>query len=187
MSWNLERAFGRLLTEARRSVHSALESALEEGLAKRFTRAELEVPCAQVLRHLYRGARVEATGGAGEQGADIVVTWEDPISETSTEGESRLSWRLVVQVKDWRGTATEVKAIEQVAKAVKYYGREDVEVRGAVLMTLCDDESKEFRAYRQKKSEDLKLTIDFVTRKRLLGLMRDYAIAGLGDSAVESE
>ena len=172
--WDLDRSFREVIDHALASVHERLEGEIAALLTKKFTRAELEVPCTAVLRHLFPGAVVERHGGPAEHGADVVVTWEDPLATSGSP--SSLSWRAVFQVKDWRDEATEVAAVDQLAEAIKHYDR-DFPVRGAYLLTLCDGESAEFRAHREAVGRKMKLPIQFVGQKRLLGLIRQYALS----------
>jgi hypothetical protein len=66
-------------------------------------------------------ATVERSGGAGEDGADVVVTWEDSLVPTADGETSPLSWRLVVQVKHWRGLVEDTAPIEQIRTKIPSY------------------------------------------------------------------
>ena len=176
--WNLAHAFKRLTENALALVEDRLEDEIGSLLEQRFGRAELEIPCKLVLEHCFPGAHVEHRGGPAEHGADIIVTWDDPLAISG--GRSSLSWRAVFQVKAWHNTASELRAIDQLVEAVQYYS-DEYPVRGAYLLTLCDGETDEFSRYRQAKSADLTLPIQFVGRRQLLGLMRQYALARSSD------
>ena len=80
------------------------------------------------------------------------------------------------QVKDWRGTATDVGALDQLVEAANSY-RVEYPVRGAYLLTLCQGEGSEFRAYREARSRELQLPLTFIGGKRLLSLIRQYALS----------
>lgn len=172
--WNLDRAFQRMIDDALAAAGDHLESEIGDRLTQRFSRAELEVPCALLVGHLFPGAKVDRRGGPAEHGADIVATWDDPLAASGSP--SNLSWRAVFQVKDWRGTATNLGALRQLEDAIRKYS-DEYPVRGAYLLTLSDSESEEFRAYREEKSKELQCPLTFVGRKRLLGLMREYALS----------
>jgi hypothetical protein len=172
--WDLDGAFRRTIDDALRGVEDTLEAQISEHLGKRFSRAELEVPCARILRHLFPGATVERHGGPAEHGADIVVTWEDPLAVSGSA--SGLSWRAVFQVKDWNGTATDTTGVDQLAVAVHHYS-DEYPVRGAYLLTFCDGESETFRTHRETTSKELGLPIVLVGRSRLLSLFRTYALS----------
>ncbi|MBK6849278.1 MAG: hypothetical protein IPG96_17705 [Proteobacteria bacterium] len=172
--WNLERAFQRMIADAMAASGAAIEEKLGEYLAKRFSRAELEVPCEALVGYLFPGAKVEPHGGPAEHGADIVATWDDPLAASGCP--SNLSWRAVFQVKDWRGKATELGALHQLEDAIRRYS-DEYPVRGAYLLTLCEGESEEFRLHREEKGRELQCPITLVGQKRLLGLFREYAIS----------
>lgn len=177
-TWNPDRAFQRLIDNALTSVQDQLESEISSLLTQRFSRAELEIPCKLVLEHFFPGAAVEHRGGPMEHGADIIVTWDDPLA-TSGSGSS-LSWRAVFQIKAWENTAYKLRAINQLVEAVRYYG-DEYPIRGAYLLTLCDGEEAEFKKHREAMSKELNLPIQFIGRKHLLGLIRQYALARITD------
>lgn len=167
-----EGLFRRVVSQAVDSVAPAIEAALEREL-RAFRAAELEHPCQRLLERLYPGADVDSKGGSGEKGADLLVRWEDPLGEGTD-----LSWCMVVQVKDWRGEASDVGAIDQLCKAHKAWAKETgLPVRGLRLFTLCDSESERFKSYRERKEEELGLPIDFVSRERLLRWFRRFVLA----------
>jgi hypothetical protein len=172
--WNLDDAFRRMIGDVLVAVHDTLDSQIAEHLGRRFSRSELEAPCALVLSHLFPGAKVERRGGPKEHGADIVVTWEDPLAASGSA--SGLSWQAVFQVKDWRGTAADTGAIDQLVEAVGRYG-DEYPVRGAYLLTLCDTESAEFKSYREARSADVHLPLTFIGGKRLIGFIRQLALS----------
>lgn len=168
--------FARLLDHALQDVHDPLEAKIETLLHQSFSAAEFEIPCWLLLKSLFPGADVKHTSGPAEHGADLVLTWEDPLADSSNSED--LSFQAVFQVKNWRGEAHDMHAVDQLVEAIRYYKSENAyPMRGAYLLTLCDREYPQFQAYRKKWSEELSTPIHFIGRKRMLNLMRDYALA----------
>lgn len=176
-AWDLKGSFSRLLDRALQDVYEPLEAKIDTLLHQSFSAAEFEVPCLLLLRSLFPGAEVAHTSGPTEHGADLVVTWEDPLADSSSSED--LSFRAVFQVKNWRDHAHDLHAVDQLVEAISYYGS-DYPMRGAYLLTLCDGEAAQFQAYRQKWARELRTPIHFIGRKRMLNLMRDYALAHVG-------
>jgi hypothetical protein len=173
---NPERAFYRLLDRALHDVHDPLEAKIDTLLQQSFSAAEFEIPCLLLLKSLFPGAAVSHTSGPAEHGADLVLTWEDPLADASSSED--LSFQAVFQVKNWRGEARDRHAIDQLVEAIGHYkSKNDSPMRGAYLLTLCDREEPQFQAHREKMSKELGTPIHFVGRKRMLNLIRDYALA----------
>ena len=149
-------------------------SSVEKRLEEHFTSADLEVPCLLLLQSLYPEAAVEHRGGPGEHGADIVVTWEDPLCASGLDSD--LSWRAVYQVKDWRGVAHSTSAVDQLSRAIEHYGS-DYTVRGAFLLTLCESEAPDFGEYRLRRRAEVGVPLEFVGKQKLLKLFREYALS----------
>lgn len=82
------------------------------------------------------------------------------------------------QVKNWRGQAHDLHAIDQLVEAIRHYGG-DYLVGGAYLLTLCDGEVLSFEPNARRKVE-MRTPIHFIGRKRMLNLMREYALAKVG-------
>ena len=176
-AWDLKGSFSKLLDRALQDVYEPLEAKIDTLLQQSFSAAEFEVPCLLLLRSLFPGAEVAHTSGPSEHGADLVVTWEDPLADSSSSDD--LSFRAVFQVKNWRGQAHDLHAIDQLVEAIRHYGG-DYLVGGAYLLTLCDGEVPELRAKREAKSREMRTPIHFIGRKRMLNLMREYALAKVG-------
>lgn len=162
------------LEQALQDVYGPIEAKLDALLQQRFSAAEFEIPCLLLLRSLFPGAEVEHTSGPSEHGADLVVTWEDPLTDSGTSED--LSFRAVFQVKNWHGQARDLHAIDQLVEAIRHY-QTDYPVRGAYLLTLCDGEEPQMQSYRERMSKELSTPIHFIGRKRMLSLIRDYALA----------
>lgn len=117
------------LEQALQDVYGPIEAKLDALLQQRFSAAEFEIPCLLLLRSLFPGAEVEHTSGPSEHGADLVVTWEDPLTDSGTSED--LSFRTVFQVKNWHGQARDLHAIDQLVEAIRHY-QTDYPVRGAL-------------------------------------------------------
>jgi hypothetical protein len=171
-SWDLGGTLDRVYRKAKEATRQPFHEALEKGFDNAFGGEELEEPCRILLDQVFPKADVRRIGGSHEHGADILVTWDDPLSEYGTRPS--LSWRMVVQVKNWRGVASDIHPIDQICAACRYYGK-DYPVRGALIMTFCNEEDEEFSKYRKKVSEDIGISIEFLTREQILDLFFDIA------------
>lgn len=167
----LKHAYATAVETIRAPLLEKFLSVLEQG----FYAAQFEAPCHVLLQKIYPEAEVEHTGGSGEHGADLVVSWQDPLIEEKSEAAQ--SWQVVVQVKCWKGTADDLKPIEQIREAYHYY-QTDGPVRAGLIMTLCSDESEQFREHREEVAAEIKIPIKFLDRKRMGELFLEYGLLG---------
>ncbi len=178
---DLTEAFKQTYGRAFGVVRLALQEAFQKELERAFTSADFEAPCEILLRTIFPFATVERTGGAGEHGADIVVTWKDSLIPNPDGEVSPLSWRLVVQVKDWDRTAADLKPIDQIRTAKQYYEDEPESiVKAGLIITRCDHESSAFSEHRESTAKDLNIPIRFIGKKELLDLFCQYPPEGFG-------
>jgi hypothetical protein len=174
LKWDLQGSFDRSVQTARKCVEQQMQVQLEAEFRRHFTGSDLEVPCKMLLEALYPAADVERVAGPGEHGADLIVTFEDPLVRSGFP--SAIGWRAVFQVKDWRGEAADTHALEQLAQAAQEYAKEGLPVRGAFVMCFCDGESGGFRTRRDELSGALGVPVGFVGKRQLLGLFGDMAL-----------
>lgn len=129
-------AVGRSLKEAKKTF----KAQLMKELTSKFQGGEWEEPVVEAMSRLYPGAVVQWTGGPGEHGADVVVSFPNYFGDQKP-------WLILIQMKNY---SDEIGAhvMGQITDAYSYYG-EQGEILRAVIMTTADRGSSEFE--RQKK------------------------------------
>ncbi|HZT07811.1 MAG TPA: hypothetical protein VFC51_12325 [Chloroflexota bacterium] len=119
VQWDRAGALARVVSDADAAVRDKWHEVFLDRLRQSFQNAELEEPCKRLLEAIFRGADVQWTAGPTEHGADLVVSYEDPVARS---GEPpALSWLLLVQVKAWEGAAHDLSAVDQIDEAFQYY------------------------------------------------------------------
>ncbi|MDY6825074.1 MAG: hypothetical protein SWH68_14965 [Thermodesulfobacteriota bacterium] len=89
---------------------------------------DLECLFAEVFKNVPNVINAEWQGGAGDHGADILVTFDGGLPIPGLEKSSQ----LVVQVKSYEGEHWDVGAIENVKRAFKHYPDADM---GLIIST----------------------------------------------------
>jgi hypothetical protein len=136
---------------------------MREQLLKRFGGNQFEDPVFRLLERLYGQGRVFNRAGPSEAGADYEINLTDPLGVSST---------VVVQLKTYRGSFDDTRALDQVETAVKQYG-----AAAAVILTTALRESDEFANERELRATRLGVPVRFVNGAELARLF----IANLGD------
>ena len=180
VKWDLAQAFQRVVKSVNEAIAPRIAEGLERQLTKAFSRQDLEIPCQELLKRIYPEAEVIRSGGPGEHGADLVVTWIDPLSKSGRSSDA--SWRIVAQVKDWGGEACDETGIDQLREAIDHWN--EYPIRVAYILTRCDGESGAFKARREHLSKELGVQIEFMDRAELMSLFVWYFGPG---STIERE
>ena len=129
--------------------------------------AELEDLIVRLLRHKYRSvnpnSRVEAKGGAGEHGIDVLVTLPDPLG---------ISLKIGVQVKKHDGIESDSHSLDQIAEAHKYWG-----LHAGIVLTTATEISGEVELRREALSEQLGIDIQVICQDQFVDLLLEQLAA----------
>jgi hypothetical protein len=138
-------------------VLSAAEGAAWEELIRQFHGAEFERPCVLLLEALYGEGNVEHTGGSGEQGADAICTFADPLG---------IPHRLAVQIKMWSWDAGWTRPLDQIKQAYGAYEG----ITGGIILSTSEAVTDRFEERRSELEAELKIPIRVILRDELVRL-----------------
>jgi hypothetical protein len=96
---------------------------------------DLELLLTEVFRRVPGVIAAYHQGGAGDHGADILVTFEAGLPIPGLETE----YTLVVQVKSFEGEHWDITAVEDIRRAFKHYPEADM---GLIISTATSSSSK---------------------------------------------
>lgn len=91
---------------------------------------QLEELIAEIFRHVPGVRDVKWQGGAGDHGADILVTFESGIPVSGLQQQRT----CVVQVKSFEGEHWDTKAVEDINRAFEHYPEAEI---GLIISTAC--------------------------------------------------
>lgn len=106
----------------------------------------LECLVAEVFKKVPNVTDVKWQGGAGDHGADILVTFEDGLHINGLSKQSL----LVVQVKSYEGEHDNVEAVEDIKRAFEYYG----EANMGLIVSTANAASAKFQEAVDKLAEE---------------------------------
>lgn len=138
-------------------VLQALEHEAWERLKFHFHGAEFEEPCVRLLEAIYGEGNVEHTAGRGENGADAICTYDDPLG---------IPHRVAVQIKMWDGDADWERPLEQIRRAVDSYEG----ITSGVILSTAERATKRFDAARVKLQKELGVPVRLLLRRELIQL-----------------
>ncbi len=131
--------------------------------------AEFEHLLMPMLESVYGAGSVEHRGGAGEKGADFIVTTRGPLG---------ISYQTAIQVKMYNGVLDDLHPVEQLRQA-----REEHGVQAAVLLTTAEEISEAVRSALYDLSDELKIDVQAWARADVARLLFAY----LGQPASDDE
>ena len=152
-------AWENAMSKAKQTLRENLSSQL----SSQFQAAEWEEPIKNVLSQLYPGVKVRWTGGANEQGADIILQIPNHF-ET-------LPWLIVIQVKNYSGEIDEA-VLKQIRQAYEHYSKEGKILLG-VVMTTAERKSSRFDIKRKETEQEIGIPIKLILRKKLIEIMTE--------------
>ncbi len=126
-------------------------------LSKAYRGAEFEHLLVPLLESVYGDGTVEQHGGAGEKGADLIVTTVGPLG---------LKFRTAIEVKMYDGTHHDAHPLEQLRWARDKHG-----VQAGVVLTTATELSAEFQEGLIKIADELKIDIQAWTRDEFVRLL----------------
>lgn len=129
-------------------------------LAKAYRGAEFEHLIIPLLESVYGDGTVEHHGGAGEKGADLIVTTVGPLG---------IRFKTAIQVKMYDGTHYDSHPLDQLR-----WAREEHCVQAGVVLTTATEVSPEFQEGLIKLGEELKIDIQAWTRNDFVRLLLAY-------------
>jgi len=145
------------LAERLPAILEGLKDAAWNALVHHYHGSEFERPCVLLLNELYDDALVEHTGGRGEQGADAICTYKDPLG---------IQYRVAVQIKMWEWDANWTRPLEQIRQAYEAHEH----ITGGVILSTSERVTDGFEERRQALEEELHIPIRVILRQELLGL-----------------
>lgn len=143
-------------SKARASIVAAVWAELQQAVQG----AELESLLVPVLEFAYGKGQVEAVGGRGEKGADIMV---------NTRGPRGLRFRTAIQVKMHDGTQYDDRVVAQLAQAHR-----ERNAQAGVLLTTAEEISPDLEAKLTQLSTELDIDIQAWTREDVVRLLTSY-------------
>ena len=141
------------LTDIRKQVADMVWERVE----KVYRGAEFEHLLIPLLESVYGDGAVEHRGGAGEKGADLIVTTQGPLG---------LTFQTAIQVKMYDGTHYDTHPLDQLRRARKEHG-----VQAGVVLTTANEVSQEFQDALVNLGEELKIDIQAWTREDFVRLL----------------
>ncbi|MBI4821789.1 MAG: restriction endonuclease [Deltaproteobacteria bacterium] len=143
------------------SLQSALTDAAWRGIQERYQAAELESLTGRLFARIYardgEGARVDATGGRNENGADLIVFSQDALG---------IEYKVGVQVKNFQGVHDDAGALDQIKTA-----RARHRIDAGVVLTTADETSDAFEKRREALESELGIDIKVIRRAEFLSLV----------------
>ncbi len=153
-----------------RSFANELRVAAWKAIRARFHGAEFEELIVRLFERLYPDASVEHIGGAGEHGADLLVTTRDILG---------FETKIAVQVKMYEGTHDDTGALDQLRTARRVH-----QVDVGVVVSTAEKLSERF------ERERAALEKEFPTRvlygAELTNLLLAHVVGGLGLEGVSA-
>ena len=141
-------------------VHGKIGEATWAVLERSYRGAEFEHLLVPLLEDVYGPGNVEQHGGAGEHGADLLVTLRGPLG---------LRFKVAVQAKLYDGTHYDLHSVEQLRWAYDHH-----QVQAGVVLTTATETSPEFEAELKKLHEDLGIDVQVWTRDDFLRLLLSH-------------
>ena len=129
-------------------------ASLMERLRRDFRSNQLEVPVHRLLVHMFDGAVVEKTAGAGEHGADFLIRESDRFDHERT---------TVVQLKDYESVLSGQRPLEQIREAFDWWAP----VSAAVVLSTAAREDPAFAQARDELAEELGIPVTVVLGEQL--------------------
>ncbi len=120
--------------------------------------AEFEHLLVPLLESVYGEGSVEHKGGAGEKGADLLVTTRGPLG---------LVFKTAIQAKLYDGKHFDLHPVEQLRWARDNHG-----VQAGVVLTTAEEVSQEVQEALTKAAEDLQIDVRVWTRDDFVRLLR---------------
>jgi hypothetical protein len=139
----------------------ATQRATWEAIRAQYKAAELEHLVLRVLQGVYADGDVQHWGGAGEKGADLIVTSRDPLG---------LEFRIGVQVKMHLGVDDDLHSLEQIKVAAKYH-----RLDAGIVVTTAQSVTERFETRREALEAELGIDIRVMLRDEFLKLVLRHA------------
>lgn len=125
-------------------VHEMRE-ATWRAIRARFHGAEFEVLIVRLFERLYPGATISHIGGAGERGADLLVTTRDVLG---------FETKIAVQVKMYQGTHDDLEALEQLRTARLHH-----QATAGVVVSTAERLSERFEEARTQLETEMPVRV----------------------------
>lgn len=157
-----------VVEKARKAALDAIGASFKTNLDDAFGKAEWETVIAEALRTHLPDAEIIERGGAGEKGSDIDVIMPNLFDGTS--------WTVVIQVKDWKGSAGP-SPVHQLRRAIEDRNKPDADgnitthVVGAVVALTNAEPDEALELAMIALEEETGVSASVVQGKRLLELI----------------
>lgn len=135
-------------------------------IVERYKGAEFEHLIRRLFERIYAAGSVEHWGGAGENGADLIVYTPDPLG---------LEYKIAVQVKLHDRLEDDLTSLNQIRRA-----RDHHRVDAGVIVTTALDTADGFQAALSRLQAELGIDIRVITRDELTELLMRHLGADHG-------
>ncbi len=115
----------------------------------------LEVPVAETLKKVLGVKEVTLQGGAGDHGADIIITFETGLPISGFQQQKT----CVVQVKSFEGEHWDTQAIEDIKRAFSHYPEAEMGLIVSTARSSSTSFDEELEKLREKTGKPISLLI----------------------------